>query len=223
MQEQGGNGATHRIRAACQDFDAQLSDYLEGADRPAVVSHAAECEFCGPILTDFLLVRSATGELADLEPPGRVWANVRATLVAEGLIREPRRIPPWRQWLLRPVPAAALAGLLLLSMFSVRAWVRQSQRARKTVTEVANIIDPNLIRNVSQMELAFRARSGSLNPAVKRAYEQDLDSLNGEIKECNDTLAQQPDDGFSREYLTTAYTEKARVLESALELGDNDR
>jgi hypothetical protein len=217
MQEQGGNGAAHGASAACLEFDAQLSDYLEGGDLPAVPAHAAECGFCGALLADLLLARSDAAELADDGPPARVWANVRAALETEGLIRPPRR--RWTEWLLRPVPAAGLTAIVLLSVFATRSWLHRNHQAATTAVA---IVDPGLVESVSQMEVAYRARSAGLNPTVKQAYEEDLKSLNGEIKECNASLALEPDDGFSREYLASAYTEKARVLESALELGDSD-
>lgn len=220
MLQQGGNGAAHRATAGCRDFDAQLSDYLEGQDRPAVSAHAAECEFCGVLLADLLLAHSACAELAEEEPPARVWANVRATLVAEGLVHPPRQRRPWMGWLLRPVPAAALTALVLFSVFTTRKWVHHNKPLVKDVAEA--IVGPAVVANVSQMEVTFRAQSARLNPTIERAYEEDLASLDGEIKECQDTLARQPDDNLSREYLASAYTEKARVLESALELGDSD-
>jgi hypothetical protein len=220
MLQQGGNGAGPGASAACRDFDARLSDYLEGGDQPAVAVHAAECEFCAAILADLLLARSASAELAEEEPPVRVWANVRATLVAEGLIHPPRLRRPWMEWLLRPVPAAALTALVLLSVFAARNWIHHNKPLAKDVAEM--VVGPAVVENVSQMEVAFRASSARLNPTIERAYEEDLASLDGEIRECDDTLAREPDDNLSREYLASAYTEKARVLESALELGDSD-
>lgn len=215
MQKQGGNGAPHGASAACLEFDAQLSDYLEGEDRPAVANHAADCEFCAVVLSDLLLVRSASAGLTDEEPPARVWANVRATLVAEGLIHPPRERRRWAEWFLRPIPAAALTAVVLLSVFFLRAWLHQN---RQTIA----VVDPALVQSVAAMETAFHSHSASLNPTIRRAYEEDLASLDNEIKECSATLARQPGDNLSHEYLDSAYTEKARVLESALELGDSD-
>ncbi|HEV2424739.1 MAG TPA: hypothetical protein VGZ29_07925 [Terriglobia bacterium] len=224
MLQQGGNGAAQRAAAACRSFDAQLSDYLEGADRPEVTTHAADCEFCGAFLADLLLARSACGELPEAalveEPPARIWANVRATLVAEGLIHPPGRQRAWLEWLLTPAPAAALTAVILLSLFAARSLVHEHRQAVKDVAEL--VVGRDVIANVSQMEAAFRAQSARLNPTIERAYEEDLASLDGEIKECKDTLARQPEDDLSREYLASAYTQKARVLESALELGDSD-
>jgi len=214
MQRQGGNGAAHGASAACLEFDAQLSDYLEGGDLPAVANHASECAFCAAVLSDLLLVRSASAELGDEEPAARVWANVRATLVAEGLIHSPRERRRWAEWFLRPIPAAAFTAVVLLSVFSLRTWLHRNRHAIP--------VDPALVQSVSAMERAFHSQSASLNPTIERAYEEDLASLDGEIKECNDTLARQPDDNLSVEYLASAYNEKARVLESALELGDSD-
>jgi len=215
MPKQGGNGAAHGASAACLEFDAQLSDYLEGGDRPAVASHASECAFCAAVLSDLLMVRSASAELGDEEPAARVWANVRATLLAEGLIHPPRERRRWAEWFLRPIPAAALTAVVLLSVFFLKTWLHENRQA-------IAVVDPALVQSVSAMETAFHSQSASLNPTIERAYEEDLASLDGEIRECNATLARQPDDNLSVEYLVSAYNEKARVLESALELGDSD-
>lgn len=220
MQDHRDNGESSWANDACRNFDAQLRDYLEGEGGPAVPAHAAECVFCGAVLADVLLVRSASRELDGEDPPPRVWARVKTALVEEGLIRPRRERRRWLEWFLRPIPAAAFTAALLLSVFVVRSWIHSHHQAAMTAVTV--FVDPNFAKSVSEMETAFRAQSVNLNPSIKLAYERDLESLNSEISECNTSLVHQPDDALSREYLNSAYTEKARVLESALELGDSD-
>jgi len=207
---------------ACRQFDAELLDYLEGESRPHVAEHAAECPYCAARLGDLLLIRTSAGDLEAAEPPARLWANVRAGLAAEGLIRE-RRERGWWSWALRPAPALALAGLVLLGF--VFAWSSGLLRRGSRVTSAAVVlVDPALANRMDKMEQAFRERAALLDPNVKAAYEKGLSSLDAEIQECNDSLTRQPDDALAREYLASAYTEKARVLASAMELGEgNDR
>lgn len=221
MEDRGANGSLMPAGEACRRFDADLEAYLDGQVRPGVEPHAAECVFCGAVLADLRLIRAESAQLEDDDPPARLWANVRAALADEHLIRSGRKPFGWA-WILRPVPAAALAGLLLGgSTYYLRTSGVLRHEAR-VAQQAISLVDPSMAESVGKMEQAFRARTVSLDPNVKVAYEKDLNSLDAEIQECNDSLAQQPDDMLAREYLASAYTEKARVLASALELGDGN-
>lgn len=207
---------------ACRRFDAQLQSYLEGEDRAEVRAHASECEYCGAVLADLLLLRTAAAELEPESPPARMWASVRAGLVQEGLVR-PRRnsAQSWLRWLWRPIPATALATLLLLAFVSLRS--RTNSHPDLPSRQIANYpVDRSVETAVAEMEHAFRAQSATLDPRMKLAYDKSLATLDGEIRDCQASLAQQPDDSLTREYLTSAYNEKAEVLASALELGDTN-
>ena len=76
------------IRPACREFELELSAYLEGEARPEVARHAESCSFCSALLSDLVLIRTTAGSLPQVDPPARLWANVRATLEAEGVLRE---------------------------------------------------------------------------------------------------------------------------------------
>jgi hypothetical protein len=215
MLEHGGGGIPLYPTDACQQFDLLLPDYLEGQDHPEVTAHAADCAFCAALLGDMLLLRASAGEIGNEEPPAHLWANVRAQLVEEGLIRPPHRHRPWLDWFLRPVPAAAFAALLLCGFLTLRSIGYLHPHSP------APAVDPKLEASVSEMERAFNARASRLDPAIKAAYEQGLTALNLEIQECRSSLSRQPDDGLAQEYLASAFNEKAAVLASALEAGDD--
>jgi hypothetical protein len=207
---------------ACRQFDSQLPSYLEGDDQPELRAHAAACEYCGAVLADLQLLRTATAELEPEEAPARMWANVRASLKQEGLIRPVhnwRRA--WAQWLWNPVSAAVLATFLVLALVSVRSRTRSHPNPPSNAI-AAVAVDPSVEAAVADMERAFHAQSAALDPSIRLAYDKGLASLNSEIRECQASLARQPDDSLTREYLASAYNEKAEVLASALELGDND-
>ncbi len=207
---------------ACRRFDAQLQSYFEGEDRPELRAHASECEYCGAVLADLLLLRTAVAELEPEDPPARMWANVRAGLLREGLIRPGRNSSQsWLRWLWWPIPSAALATLLVLAFVSVRSRIKtHTNPASEQVARFA--VDPSVETAVANMEHAFRAQSATLDPGIKLAYDRSLDSLDSEIRDCQAFLAQQPGDSLTREYLASAYNEKAEVLASALELGDTN-
>ena len=205
---------------ACLRFEAGLADYLEGDSRPEVAAHAAGCGFCGALLADLELIRSTAKVLETAEPPARLWARVRQGLLAEGTIRSRRRRWSWPAWLMQPVPAAALAGLLLVGCLSLGRWFNSP--AAPTPSSAASVeVDPGVQESVQQMEGVFRARTSSLDPVITAALRKDLDSLDSEIRECVASLRSRPDDGLTRDYLAAAYTEKAQILASALDLGNH--
>lgn len=206
---------------ACLRFDAELPAYLEGEDRPTVAGHAAECAFCGAVLADLEVIRSAATELPPEEPPARLWANVRSTLVEEGIIRSKRRLLwAWPGWILHPLPVATVAGLILAGFLSLGRGVKWS--GTHGTPSVANMaVDPGVQESVRQMEGAFRTRAAGLDPVIEAVFRKDLDSLDNQIRECQASLENRPDDGLAREYLAAAYTEKAQVLASALDLGNH--
>ena len=201
---------------ACRRFDAQLQSYLEGEHRPELQVHASDCEYCGAVLADLLLLRTAGSELEPEQPPARMWANVRAALLQEGLIRPARsRGWTWAQWLWRPIPAAALATVLALAVVFFHS--RTRPHPNPSLQAIGNVQT-----TVTEMERAFHVQSATLDPRIRLAYDKGLATLDGEIGDCEAALARQPDDSLTREYLASAYNEKAEVLASALELGDNN-
>jgi len=234
---EGGDSKTAASDRGCHQFDLELAAYLQGEEQPQLAAHVQECPFCYSVLADLEGIRLASSELTTEEPPARLWANIRASLMAEGIIRPSGA--SWRRWswgwltaawLHNPVAVAALGCLLVLGiglMKSPRFGILGSGFARvartsnpesrdtnpgewSSVTDVAGALNP--------METSYQASALSLEPSVKETYQKSLDSLDGEIRECLKSIKQEPDNSLAREYLLAAYEQKARVLESALYL-----
>jgi hypothetical protein len=215
-----GEGEKTAARCAgCQSFDLELAAYLEGEERPELVAHMRECSFCYSMLADLEGIRSAGGELALEEPPKRIWTNIRASLIAEGIIRQPEAF--WRRWLEswhwlhNPVAVAALGCLMVLGIGLVRVpWVRTSGSHTPPRVDLSDVA--SAAAAVGPMETSYHAQAASFEPSVKETYQKSLDSLDGEIRECLNSVRQEPDNSLAREYLLAAYQQKAYVLQSAL-------
>jgi hypothetical protein len=67
------------------------------------------------------------------------------------------------------------------------------------------------------MEASYRASEKSLDPTMQASYQKGLESLNNSIQECQESVKKEPGNTMAREYLATAYQEKAAVLSAALE------
>lgn len=218
-------------REACRHFDRDLPAYLEGEEIAAVPNHAKECPYCAVVLADLEQIRLATHHLPQEEPPARLWANIRANLEAEGMIRE--QIPAWQRWLPRPVffpKSAPLGALAALALFSVTVLMpprgmNQANRPsapgpaiKATEASIASIgLDANFVRTLSQMEETYHAQEDLLEPSIKDAYRKSLHSLDTSIEECLRHCQKDPGNALARQYLVRAYQTKAEVLASALE------
>jgi hypothetical protein len=216
-------------RLACRQFELELSAYLEGESRPEVPRHAASCPFCSVLLADLQLIRTEVRSLPLQEPPARVWANVRATLAAEGIIREPESRAGWFKF---PVlahwaaPVGALAALVVISAALLvpsasidhartAAWLSVSDRDA-IAARVLEVEDNTLANTVSELEKSFASRQASLEPSVKQAYLAGLKTLDNSIRETRASVEREPGNTLARQYLVAAYTQKAEVLAAAL-------
>jgi hypothetical protein len=225
------NSKHENPRPGCQAFDLNLGAYLEGEDRPEVVRHARECRYCSVVLADLEQIRATSAAHPLPEPPARLWANIRATLEEEGVIRERQSF--WQRWFpsprlapeARPVGALlALATLALVLIASTRSF--ETSRPSDILAHGGTVITagitvpgltPALAETVGQMEAAFFAQEDTFEPAVKATYKKSLEALDTSIRETMGACERDPEDQLSRQYLVSAYQMKAEVLASALE------
>ncbi len=218
------------VSSKCVQVDNELMAYLEGESRPFVDAHAQECPFCRTVLADLNQIQYVAKELTLEEPPPRLWANVRAQLDHEGVFASQGRRWAWLGRLrVFPEPAAvtALAGLAVLGTVLLVSYVpvqrtssykeaTSSSLAPGTASAALNT-DNDLVRMIQDMETTFKANEKFLEPENRATYEKSLASLDTSIRECKDSLRQQPDNTLAQDYLMAAYTQKVDVLTSALE------
>lgn len=227
----------------CLEFQSLLPGYLEGEGHAGIPAHAAKCEFCRCLLEDLEGIRKAGGELAEVEPPAAMWTSIRAALVDEGIIREPEA--PRSRWRIfsgnrsgragrfalvgYPVPLAAAAAVVLIAvaLFKTPGYLVHSPLPQATVYTLhaaafmqgsAAPEDTSSLRQTArQMEQAYQASLPSIDPSMRATYEKSLDSLNDEIRECQVSMQQQPENRLTQDYLSNAYAEKIQLLQTALE------
>jgi len=226
---------TPRYRTAeCDRFELELEAYLEDEISPTVPAHARECVFCKVVFEDLTALRRAARGLALEEPSPVVWANIRAQLSAEGAFAEKAGVWSWfwqLDFLRRPAPAAAFVCMVALGCWLTAA--RNYPQPETAGSLAASTSEPTVVRSmafaggalglekaVRGLEAAFKVRESKLAPDVKATYENSLNSLDASIRECNDSLQREPGNSLAHEYLFAAYSQKAEVLSSALEIDE---
>jgi hypothetical protein len=202
--------------------------------------HVAECPACQGLLADFSSIVAAAHQLpSEVEPPARVWISLRAQLEAEGLIREASAIAvdaaiapaaPWWHSLSGLLQGRALAtaavGLLIMAAGiaqlrqPVNTWIAPSPQT----AEPAQAPDPLAASGAALIEQEHVLRSvqpaGTLaSSPVDDSLQQDLQTLDAFIADCEHHLKTNPRDQLAREYLAGAYQQKAELLSEMLDRG----
>jgi anti-sigma factor ChrR (cupin superfamily) len=92
----------------CEQFEAQLPDYLEGDltgdERVAFERHAEACAHCRPILEDLKAIVASAGTLGPIEPSRDLWSGIESRIGTQVVPLGSRRTVP----LARGLAAAAV-------------------------------------------------------------------------------------------------------------------
>lgn len=223
---------------SCLEFQSLLPGYLEGESHVGIPAHAVECEFCRCLLEDLEGIRKAGSELAEVEPPAAMWTSIRVALVEEGIIHSPKASRS--RWSLfnpfgrlrfvgYPVPltAAVVVALVAVALFRTPGYLVHSALPKATVYTLhaaafmqgsaAPQDTSSLRQTASQMEQAYQASLPTIDPSVRATYKKSLDSLDDEIRECQASMQQEPENRLTQDYLSNAYAEKIQLLQTALE------
>ena len=203
--------------------------------------HVTGCANCSSLVADFELIAATASELpSEVEPPTRVWVALRAQLEAEKIIREPQiavsagSSPWWRGFGVlirgRGLAAAAIAFLMIFAAgyFQVTHRPTAVPLADGTaiVTSAPVVAEPFAVAasSLDQEEQSLgpmQTASAGVSPVspVDDSLRENLATLNAFIKECRKRLQEDPNDQVARDYLASAYQQKAEILAAMMERG----
>jgi hypothetical protein len=202
----------------CEEFEGYAAQWMEGERTPEAVAHRERCHRCSSLVADLEIIASSAAVLPEIDPPERVWEFLRLQLEDEGLLR-PRttlvgRMLEFFPVLTRPAFAtAALAGLAVTLMFTPQAPgpSRTSQgNAQQDAVWSLPVMQAQL---ADAEEVAWRSVHGD-DSQVVASYQQNLELVDNAIGVCQKKVQESPDDDLARDYLMTAYQQKADLLAS---------
>ena len=210
----------------CEQFIEYAPDWMEGQRSAAAQAHRSGCSRCSSLITDLEAIQRAAPLLgpSEADPPERVWLAVRAGLEAEGILR-PRRT--WFERLSDLVPAAprpalvgAYAALLAASaLLFVTGGPNPAgpeiQMARSTPPAIAEVLSAQL----AGVERKTIASVHPHDPAITASYRQNMAIVDNFITVCEKRVEEDPQNDVARDYLLSAYQQKADLLASIVERG----
>jgi hypothetical protein len=208
----------------CQEFESVLEQASEQPMPAEATAHLKQCENCRSMAADLETISAMARELSvpDEEPPARVWMQLRAQLVEEGIIRTPefQHAEPARagwfagalSWMRRPVMVAAYAAVMVFA-------------AGLTWMHYQNVDDPNVFpqsavatqKNLNQLEAQTMGDLKTIDPDANVKLRADLKIVNDFIAVCEKAVREQPKDETARQYLYGAYQQKSQLLAAATE------
>lgn len=208
----------------CQEFESVLEQASEQPMPAEATAHLKQCGNCRSLAADLETITTMARELTvpDEEPPARVWTQLRAQLVEEGIIRTPELQHATEQksgWLAgvlgfmrRPVMVAAYAAVMVFA-------------AGLTWQHYANVDEPIQFppsataaqNNLNQLEAQTMGDLQTIDPDANVKLRADLKIVNDFIAVCEKAVREQPKDEAARRYLYGAYQQKSQLLAAATE------
>ncbi|MBI1750168.1 MAG: hypothetical protein HYR59_05835 [Acidobacteria bacterium] len=206
----------------CHEFLQYSEQWMEGGRQPAAAAHINECTRCRRFIAEMEAIAESGAELAaEMPAPSeRVWTALRAQLETEGLIRQ-RGLGEWFMDLFAILPRPALAGayvtvlLAALLLGNLSTTPLQEAMVLDRPQPPALMLQPQYAQ-AEQKEVAALHRH---DPAVVATYRDNLAIVDKFIAVCEKTVREEPHNQMAREYLYSAYQQKADLLATMTERG----
>lgn len=220
-----------RCRKAREYISRTVDGELDPRRAERLERHLAECGDCRALLADLRKIVGGAAGLEGPEPSDEVWKNIRAGLETATLGPRVEGAPLDRRPLfglslaaVRYAGAAALALILVVSGIVVgKRLGREDARMTPQEREVYTLAkldeaERHYEQAVRALGEAFAAEKGALPPEVAELFDRNLSVIDATIQACRAAVTAEPDDLEARNYLLAAYTRKAALLDSALDL-----
>jgi hypothetical protein len=214
----------------CRELQIAAQGLLEGEPHPDAEKHLAACPRCRVLIDELVAITHAARSLPEIQPSPRLWAQIQAAAVDEGLwSAEPSG---WKQWLdpmsffAPPRPAFAggfsfmLAAALVLASYTVLESPAELALPAARAEEVAAaelVAEPSFgqryqvhLQQVEQEVLEADRK----NTELLELAAGPLDDLDRAIAQTQGRVDQYPDDTLAREELHRLYQQKATVLQA---------
>lgn len=210
----------------CRDVEVVIEQEGLAPLPEAARAHVAVCRHCQQFVADLETIVSTAHRLtAEVEPPARVWATLRAQLELEGIIKEPVAVPLsessswWRRFgdlfrsraLATATVGALLAAAAILQLRQPGEFPTAPRPALSDIGQTAKVL------NEQEVDLRNMHLTGT--SPVDAALQQNLQQVDDFIADCEHHLKQAPQDDLAREYLADAYQQKAELLAAMMDRG----
>src|SRR5262245_32446094 len=188
----------------CIEMQSRISDWVDGAPAEGEIeSHVRVCPACAAFHRDVLALKQTSGALGLVEPPSRLWANLQAQLVSEGLIKAQDRQQTFWQRLVSAVSMPSLkpafGGAILALLISTTVVYFYTQRGGPRVSPEAQIFhelqqaEVHYQKAIEALSEVSKKKIETLDPAMAQILNDNLATMDYYVKECQDAVSSSPD------------------------------
>lgn len=207
----------------CSEFQKVLPYVIETGGNAEEEGHLKSCAVCSDLVQDLRYIAEQAKLLVPMEDPSpRVWSGIQNALEREGLVRPARGTARFRPAAnLIPGRRGAVGGLLVFAALLLVATgliIYRNRAQQAPAAEASKPANPGAQQTAAavddddvQLLQAVQAHA----PAVLATYQDNLSSVNAYIADAKQRVEQNPDDEQARDYLISAYNEKAMLYEMA--------
>jgi hypothetical protein len=221
----------------CKGFLGRLDSWISG-ERPAEAkAHFHDCTSCQAVVEDLnaIQIEARSWKELESEAPERIWIALRAQLEQEGLIcaeQQPEREAApvasspadWLGAVFARIPRPALAGaylsILVALGFALSGPVNQPSNEAKWL-EGTRVVSSPISAQLDNFELNTSLANRDRNPAITASLHQNLAIVDKYISLCEKSVQEEPENEVARDYLYSAYKQKADLLAQIGERGEN--
>jgi hypothetical protein len=216
---------------SCQDYEAQIGDYVDGtmdeAQRASFESHLFTCAPCQAAVVDFTVIRAASLSLDAHVPPPQVWHRIASAVDAEP---RPLFAVPGARWWHSFAPAAAMAVLVVALAWTAGQLTpiatERTRLARVSPAAGSELVTldaeyqqvaQDLTTTIAGLE-RIAADDSTLDMETRDVLDANLTVLDGAIGESRDALQKEPENDVAQESLFEALRHKVALLQDTIAL-----
>ena len=205
----------------CRDIEEVLEQEGLAPLAEAARAHVARCPHCRDYLADLETIVSAARQLpAEVEPPARIWTALRVQLEREGIVKEPvsaRTASSWWEGFGKFFHSRALARVTVGAVIAAAAIVELREPRSAPPPLPPEVVAT--LKQLNEQEVDLRNMHLASTSPVDAVLEQNLKEIDDFIADCERHLRETPQDDLAREYLYSAYQQKAELLAAMLDRG----
>ena len=212
----------------CKDFEVVMEQEGLAPLPEAARAHVASCRHCQALVGDLATIVALANDLpAEVDPPARIWTSLRVQLELEGIIREPAAVPTagrqsrWHGFSnLFRARALAIATVGLLIVIAAILQIRTDHVATVPPSSLTPGVNFGEARTaLSDQEPLARGMILASDSPVDASLRDNLEKVDDFIADCERRVKEEPQDELAREYLASAYRQKAELLSAMLDRG----
>lgn len=208
----------------CAEFQKVLPYIIETGGNADEEAHLRSCPICSDLVSDLkYIVEQAKLLVPMVDPPGRVWQGIETELKREGLMRPAGNAAGlahvWfgpRQWAttarLGTIAALLVVAIALILYRNERPAPSAATAPAQVTPATAQATSPVLPAEDQKVVEAVAVR----HPAARERYAKNLAKVNAYIRDAQRTVDANPDDPDARDYLRSAYDQKALIYQMAV-------